>query len=66
MLILIYTPGTDEDSIIETFKNQCDLNDKVKKLKLHYSDYAIFVGEVVKSFDQKSYPLIARCLEEGN
>ena len=54
MLILVYTPGTDEDPVIETFTNQDDLLQKVKKLKLHYSDYAYFVGDVVKTFDQRS------------
>ena len=54
MLILVYAPCTDESPLIETFKNRTALNDKVKELRLYYSDYAVFVGEVAKSFDQKS------------
>ena len=58
-LILVSTPGEDEAPVIEVFKNQGNLNDKVKELNgraggLHFSDYAVFVGEVVKNFDQHS------------
>ena len=54
MLILVYTPATDESPLIECFKNQGALLKKVKELKLHYSDYAYFVGDVVKTFEQHS------------
>jgi len=54
MLILIYFIATDDDPLIETFRDRDSLNEKLKKLNLHYSDYAIFSGEVVKTFDQKS------------
>lgn len=52
--ILVYMKETDGDMIIETLTSK-QIKDKVKNLD--YSDYAIIDGDVLKSFNSKSFDL---------
>jgi hypothetical protein len=52
--ILVYMKETDGDMMIETLTSK-QIKDKVKNLD--YSDYAIIDGDVLKSFNSKSFDL---------
>ncbi len=52
--ILVYMKETDGDMMIETLTSK-QIKDKVKNLD--YSDYAIIDGDMLKSFNSKSFDL---------
>ena len=52
--ILVYMKETDGDMMIETLTSK-QIKDRVKNLD--YSDYAIIDGDVLKSFNSKSFDL---------
>jgi hypothetical protein len=52
--ILVYMKETDGDMMIETLTSK-QIKDKIKNLD--YSDYAIIDGDVLKSFNSKSFDL---------
>jgi hypothetical protein len=52
--LLVYMKETDGDMVIETLTSK-QIKDKVKNLD--YSDYAIIDGDVLKSFNSKSFDL---------
>jgi len=55
-LILIYGE-CDGDIFIEVFKDRHSLCDKINRLKLGHTDYALIEGNVLKSFDNKSFDI---------
>jgi hypothetical protein len=52
--ILVYMKETDGEMMIETLTSK-QIKDRVKNLD--YSDYAIIDGDVLKSFNSKSFDL---------
>ena len=52
--LLIFTKETDGETFIEKLTSD-EIKEKVKSL--HYSDYSIIDGEILKNFNSKSFKL---------
>ncbi len=51
MYYLVYQRHTDGDILIEPYNSKADLYERVDKLNLHITDYAIFLGTCQKGFN---------------
>lgn len=52
-IVVIHLTGTDGDYVLRVFDSMPEVKEYLKRNPMHWEDYAVIEGTVLKNFNQK-------------